>query len=202
MDYEIIDLQTIFTGLQGVSLSDEDKELFENLYFQFMEKGPEVQASMLWFFELVSTYVFAKISDLTIHTNPLKNILFSENNISYKQWISGIFEGFEKNEAGMILLGKSIQNAEAPKIGYKQFIRHLFDTKPEVMDKEDRTFLQKLYTQWPDEEVTNKNGTISSEDKKERDRIAKKYIFDHSEHGVATDIDKTAAYLFKAVVKK
>lgn len=97
----------------------------------------------------------------------------------------------------MISLSKSIRDAEAPQLGLKQFIRHLFDTKAEVLDEADRTWLQALYTQWPDEEVTNKQGTLTSEEKKERDRIAKKYVFDHSEMGKASFDAEENARVFR-----
>lgn len=44
------------------------------------------------------------------------------------------------------------------------------------MESGDRVWLQELYTQWPDEEVTNKANTISNSDKMERNRIATKYL--------------------------
>ena len=49
--------------------------------------------------------------------------------------------------------------------------------RPEVLDKEDREWLQSLYIQWPDEEISDKPNTICKEDKKKRDDIAKKYIY-------------------------
>lgn len=194
---DTIDLQALFAGLQGVELSSQDIAFFRSLQSQFMEKSPETQAHMFWFFELVHDYVVSKSNDITIRTNPIKNILFSDKDASYKQWISGIFEGFKKNESGMISLSKSIRAAEAPQIGLKQFIRHLFDTKPEVLDEEDHTWLQALYTQWPDEEVTNKPDTISNADKNERNRIAKKYVFDHSEMGKASFDAEQNARVFR-----
>lgn len=102
----------------------------------------------------------------------------------------------------MILLSESIRNAEAPQIGLKQFIRGLFDTKPEAMDEGDRVFLQTLYTEWPDEEATNKPNTIGKEDKKRRDEIAKKYVFEHSVRGSATSDEIAAANSFLELVLK
>ena len=68
------------------------------------------------------------------------------------------------------------------------------------MEEEDHTFLQMLYTQWPDEEITNKPNTISKEDKTKRDQIAKKYVFDYSDRGVTSDNEKTAMIKFKTFV--
>lgn len=148
-----------------------------------MEQSPEIQADILWFLELVHDCIISKSNDLSIRTNPLKNLLFYETDIPYKDWILRVFANFERDENGMKALMQSIRNAEAPQVGLKTFIRHLYDTKSEVMDGEDRAWLESLYTQWPDEQETNKPNTISFEDKKKRDSIAKKYFFDHSEMG-------------------
>jgi hypothetical protein len=136
-----VEFETLFSGLQGTKLSDEDTVLFRGLQSKFMEKSPESQARMLWFFELVNDYMISKSNDLTIQTNPLKNVLFGEQDISYKDWIVGIFENFEKRESEMASLSESIRSAEAPQIGLKQFIRHLFDTRHEVIDAEDYEWL-------------------------------------------------------------
>lgn len=173
-----------------------------------MEKAPETQAHMLWFFELVSDYVISKSNDLSIRTNPIKNVLFGEKDISYTQWITGIIDNFGSENDEEVILGEeqmislieSIRNAEAPQIGLKQFARKLFDTKPDVLEESERAWLQALYTQWPDESVTNKQNTISKEDKKERDRIAKKYIFDHSDRGTASPEEIATAEIFRQLV--
>lgn len=94
---DIIDLQVLFSGLQGMELSAEDINLFRGLQLKFMEKSPEIQSNMLRFFECVNDYVISKSNDLTIRTNPIKNILFAGKDISYKQWISGIVDRFENN---------------------------------------------------------------------------------------------------------
>ncbi len=180
-----VDLQVLFAGLQGSEISAEDAEFFRELQSKFMEKSPETQASMLWFLELVNDYVVSKSNDLSIQTNPLKNVLFNEKDVSYKDWIIGTFDGFERNEVWMDVLIESIRNADVPQIGLKQFIRHLYDTRPEVMHTEDFIFLQALYIQWPDEAITNKPNTISKEDKAKRDGIAKKYLVQYSERGTA-----------------
>lgn len=138
---DTLKIQTLFSGLQGDELSSADIILFQSLQAKFMEKSPETQARMLWFFELANDYVVSKSNDLSIHTNPLKNVLFGEQDISYKDWIVGIFKNFEKNESEMASLDASIRNAEAPRIGLKQFIRHLFDTRHEVIDAEDYEWL-------------------------------------------------------------
>ncbi len=188
-----VELQALFGGLQEADLSD-----FKSLQSKFMEKSPETQARMLWFFELVNDYVVSKSNDISIHTNPLKNILFAEKDIPYKQWITGIFENFEKNESEMIKLSEYIRNAEAPQIGLKQFARKLYDEKKEVIKEvKDLNFLEALYTKWPNEEASNKPGTISNPDKKERDRIAKIYLFDHSEHGNTSPEEIAAAKAFR-----
>jgi|GEM_PF-6079564 len=82
----------------------------------FMKKSPETQARMLWYFELVNDYVISKSSNLSLHTNPLKNLLFKETNISYEDWILRIFANFERDEAGMTALIEAIRNAEAPQV--------------------------------------------------------------------------------------
>lgn len=69
------------------------------------------------------------------------------------------------------------------------------------MEEGDRTWLRALYTQWPDESVTNKQGTLTSEEKKERDRIAKKYVFEHSEYGNALPEDLEIANDFMLQIR-
>ena len=99
-----VDLQVLFAGLQGFEISTEDSELFRELQSKFMEESPETQAQMLWFFELVNDYTVSKSNDLSIQTNPLKNVLFNEKDVSYKNWIIGTFDGFERNELWMATL--------------------------------------------------------------------------------------------------
>jgi len=97
--FPAIDEKLIFPELRVPELSDKDIIFFRSLQSRFLEKSPETQARMLWFFELVNDYVVSKSNDLTIRTNPLKNILFSIKDVSYKQWIAGIIECFEENES-------------------------------------------------------------------------------------------------------
>lgn len=99
---------------------------------------------MLWFFELVNDYVKPKNREniqRSLHKNPIKEILFGEDNISYAQWIAGIFEGFGKDQDGMISLSKSIQKAEPPVVTTKEFIKSLFHTNPGIIEEADLDFL-------------------------------------------------------------
>lgn len=148
---DIVDLQALFAGLQGMELSNEDIALFRDFQSKFMEKSPETQAHILWFFELVNDYVVSKSQNLSIQTNPLKEILFSKNTTSYKVWISGIFEGFNKNESDMISFSKSIRDAEAPIPSFPlKTIRDFYKTNPEMFEKDDYTWLTQYYTNYPD----------------------------------------------------
>lgn len=148
---DTVDLQALFAGLQNVELSSEDIAFFRSLQSQFMEKSPETQAHMLWFFELISNYVVSKSQDLSIQTNPLKKILFSENTASYKEWISLICNTFENDAPKIISLANLIEKAEAPTPSFPlKTIRDFYKTNPEMFEKDDYGWLTRYYVDYPD----------------------------------------------------
>lgn len=184
LDPKNIDIQGVFTGLHGLDLTERDIMVFRDFFLKLMKKSPETQAQMLWYFELMRDYTVSKSNNISLHTNPLKNLLFKETGISYKDWILRIFANFEKDEAWMVALAEAIRNAEAPKMTSKQFIKYMFDEKSDVMEAEEVDWLRGYYEKYGDDNVDIKR--LDAGDVKRRNDIAKKYITEHSEMGKTT----------------
>jgi hypothetical protein len=95
--------------------------------------------------------VVSKSQNLSIHINPLKDILFSKNTASYKEWITLICNVFENDASKIISLANLIEKAEAPTPSFPlKTIRDFYKTNPEMFEKDDYTWLTQYYADYPD----------------------------------------------------
>lgn len=107
--------QILFPGLQEMKLSDEEKTLFRKLQMEFMKKDPETRVRMRYFFDLLDTYVTSKdkaTSLKSLHKDSIIRTIFDDNNTPYTQWITKIFELFERDSSLMVVLAEYLQWGE------------------------------------------------------------------------------------------